>query len=64
MDKRFFVEAPTGAGAGAVRMRDDSDLDEKIADEVWNGEELFSPDLFRFFSGEFLNAIQTSLNQA
>lgn len=58
--KGFFAEAPTGAGAGAVRMRDDSDLDEKIADEVWNGEELFSPDLFRFFSGEFLNAIQTS----
>lgn len=62
--KGFFAEAPTGAGAGTVRMRDDSDLDEKIADEVWNGEELFSPDLFRFFSGEFLNAIQTSLNQA
>lgn len=58
--KDFFAEAPTGAGAGRVRMKDDADIDERAANEVWNGEKLFSPDLFRFFSGEFLNAIQTA----
>ena len=31
-----------------------------MAAEVWNGERLFSPDLFRFFSREFLNAVQTA----
>ena len=41
-------------------MKDDADIDERAANEVWNGEKLFSPDLFRFFSGEFLNAIQTA----
>lgn len=58
--KRFFGGAPAGTGAGIIRMGDDATLDEKVAAEVWNGERLFSPDLFRFFSREFLNAVQTA----
>lgn len=57
--KRFFGAAPAGTGAGIIRMGDDATLDERVAAEVWNGEKLFSPDLFRFFSREFLNAVQT-----
>ena len=57
--KRFFGAAPAGTGAGIIRMGDDATLDERVAAEVWNGERLFSPDLFLFFSREFLNAVQT-----
>nr|DAP56154.1 MAG TPA: portal [Caudoviricetes sp.] len=59
--KSFFVAAPHPGGAGTIRMSDTASLDERIIAAVWNGELTdFSPELFRYFSEDFLKAIQPS----
>lgn len=59
--KSFFVAAPRPGGAGTIRMSDNASLDERLIAAVWNGELTdFSPELFRFFADDFLNAIQIS----
>lgn len=56
----FFGRAPAESGAGTIRTSDDGTPGGRVIREVWKGEDLFSPELFRFFSGEFLNALQTA----
>lgn len=59
--KSFFVAAPHPGGAGTIRMSDTDTLDDRLIKAVWNGELTeFSPELFRYFSNDFLKAIQTS----
>ena len=55
----FFDHAPAESGAGTIRTSDDT-LSGRLIREVWKGEGLFSPELFRYFSGQFLNALQTA----
>ena len=60
----FFGWAPEAkTGAGTIRMKDDDTPDLRLIKEVWNGEELFSPDLFARLSEEFLNAVQTAFKR-
>ena len=58
----FFAKAPQdGAIIGNVHIRlSDDTLDNKIINQVvdHDGDALFNPELFDFFSGEFLKAIQ------
>lgn len=62
--KDFFVTAPRSGGAGTIRMNDNDSLDERLIAQVWNGELTeFSPELFWYFSADFLNAIQTSFKK-
>lgn len=57
--KSFFVAAPHPGGAGTIRMSDTASLDERLIAAVWNDELTdFSPELFRYFSEDFLKAIQ------
>lgn len=59
--KSFFVAAPHPGGAGTIRMSDTASLDERLIAAVWNGELTdFSPELFWYFSEDFLKAVQTS----
>lgn len=53
----FFAHAPAESGAGTIRTGDGT-LSGRVIREVWKGEDLFSPELFRYFSGQFLNALQ------
>lgn len=60
----FFGWAPEAkTGAGTIRMKDDDTPDLRLIKEVWNGEELFSPELFARLSEEFLNAVQTAFKR-
>lgn len=62
--KSFFVQAPATIGAGTIRMSDNAPLDERIIASVWNGELTdFSPELFWYFSEDFLNAIQPAFKE-
>ena len=54
-----FDHAPAESGAGTIRTSDDT-LGGRVIRKVWKGEDLFSPELFRYFSGQFLNALQTA----
>lgn len=54
----FFAHAPAEPGAGTIRTSDDGTPGGRVIREVWKGEDLFSPELFRYFSGQFLNAVQ------
>lgn len=56
---RFFVPAPTQGGAGTIRMSDTDDISLRMLKQVWNGEDFFSPDLFRYFTEDFLRAVQS-----
>lgn len=58
---RFFAEAPTGAGAGRVRMNDS--LDDRVIRSVYEGEELFLPELFRYFSKAFIKGIEKGFKE-
>lgn len=60
----FFVKAPGSSGAGKVRMSDTASMDDQIIAAVWNGEiETLSPELFYYFSNDFLNGIQSVFKQ-
>lgn len=59
----FFGAAPVPAGAGTTRMSDDDTLDGRLMADVWDGEEFFSPELFAYFSEDFLKAVQTGLER-
>lgn len=54
----FFAGAPRDGATGKVRMNDTS-LEERLIVEVFNGDmDYFCPELFAFFSDDFLKAIQ------
>lgn len=40
-------------------MSDTDDISLRTLKQVWNGEDFFSPDLFRYFTDYFLRAVQT-----
>lgn len=62
--KSFFVAAPRPGGAGTIRMSDNASRDERIIAAVWNGELTdFSPELFRFFADDFLNAVRPAFKE-
>lgn len=62
--KSFFVQAPAQIGAGTIRMSDYASLDERVITSVWNGELTdFCPELFWFFTEDFLNAIQPAFKE-
>lgn len=54
----FFAGAPRDGATGKVRMNDTS-LEESLIVEVFNGDmDYFCPELFAFFSDDFLSAVQ------
>lgn len=55
----FFAGAPRDGATGKVRMNDTS-LEESLIVEVFNGDmDYFCPELFAFFSDDFLSAVQS-----
>ena len=62
----FFVHAPatpTGALTGNRLTLNDSDLNNRILDRVIDGQITFDPELFEYFSRDFIRALDTHPTQ-